>query len=501
MRALRRPDHDLTALADAVLSPGFEGTEPPSWLLRRLEAGLGGVTLFSRNISSRAQLATLIGTLRAANPHVIVALDEEAGDVTRLDAATGSSRPGNYALGVVDDVGLTGAIAADLGWELAALGVTLNYAPDADVNSDVNNPVIGVRSFGGDPPLAARHTAAWVRGHQSAGVAACAKHFPGHGNTSLDSHLDLPVITASRAELDGCELVPFRAAIDAGVRALMTAHLVVPAIDPDRPATLSRDVISGLLRGELGYDGLVVTDGIEMRGAAARYGVAGATVLALAAGVDAICVGGDNADEATAVRLRDAVVDAVRGGDLPRDRLEQAAARVAGLAAWHAAHPARSAHQPVAGDDLGLDAARRALRVTVQPGARPLPLTVPPHVVELAPPRNIAVGDGVPWALTGLLAERLPGTTGRRLLETDPADVSPILDEAGIRPVVLVVRDAHRHPWMSSVVKAVEAARGDCVVVETGIPVQVTGAVHVATHGGSLACRRAAADLLAGSAG
>jgi beta-N-acetylhexosaminidase len=492
---------ELERLADAVLQPGFEGTTPPPWLLRRLESGLGGVALFSRNITGREQVAALTAALREANPDVIVAVDEEAGDVTRLEARTGSSRPGSYALGAIDDPDLTGAIAHEVGRDLAEAGITLNYAPDADVNSNPDNPVIGVRAFGADPAQVARHTRAWVTGQQSAGVAACAKHFPGHGNTSADSHHLIPVIPASRAELDACELVPFRAAIEAGARAIMTGHLLVPAIDEELPATLSRRVMTDLLRGELGYTGLVVTDGIEMRAVTGPYGLAGATVRALAAGVDAICVGGDHADEHTATLLRDAIVTAVVDGELPEARLVEAAARVAELAGWAAAQRALTqAHRPPRDGSLGLAAARRAIRVTGSARDRLLPLSGPPHVVELSPASNIAVGDDVPWGLIDLLTPVLPGTTGVRLREADFIDGVDLyqvaLTPAAGRPIVIVVRDAHRHEWVAQALKVLIGARDDCVVVETGLAGAVYGAVHVSTSGGSLACRQAAAELL-----
>jgi beta-N-acetylhexosaminidase len=207
----------LTRMANAVLQPGFVGTTPPEWVRRQIADGLGGVTLYARNIVDPAQITALTAAIAAESPDVIVAIDEEAGDVTRLEAHTGSSRPGNLALGAADDPELTTAVARHLGLELATLGITLDFAPDADVNSDPDNPVIGVRAFGSDPELVARHTAAWIRGLQSTGVAACAKHFPGHGDTAIDSHDDVPVITAERAALDACELLPFRSAIAAGV--------------------------------------------------------------------------------------------------------------------------------------------------------------------------------------------------------------------------------------------------------------------------------------------
>ncbi|MFC9955329.1 glycoside hydrolase family 3 protein, partial [Streptomyces prasinus] len=341
----------LTRDALTVLQPGFTGTTAPDWVLRRLGEGLTSVGLFGRNVASPGQLAALTGQLRAECPEVLVAIDEEGGDVTRLEVRTGSSFPGNHALGTVDDTDLTGAVAAELGRRLASCGVNFNWAPSADVNSDPANPVIGVRSFGADTGLVARHTAAYVAGLQSAGVAACTKHFPGHGDTSVDSHHALPRIDADAAVLAERELAPFRAAIATGSRAVMSAHILVPALDPDRPATLSRRILTDLLRGELGYDGLIVTDGMEMRAIAGSYGIERGSVLALAAGADAICVGGGLTDEETVRRLCDTLVEAVRSGELPEERLADAARRVRALARWAA--PARRAPPPAGAPGAG----------------------------------------------------------------------------------------------------------------------------------------------------
>ncbi|MEV6801447.1 glycoside hydrolase family 3 protein [Micromonospora rifamycinica] len=508
-------ERNLAGLAATVLQPGFVGTAPPDWVRRWLADGLGAVVLFARNVVDPEQVAALTATLRAERPDVLVAIDEEAGDVTRIESGLGSSRPGNLALGAVDDPALTEEVARDLGGELAALGITLNYAPDADVNINPANPVIGVRSFGADPHLVARHTAAWVRGLQSAGVAACAKHFPGHGDTRVDSHHDLPRIEASRARLDAGELAPFRAAVAAGVQAVMTGHLLVPALDPDLPATLSRRILGDLLRDELGFSGVVVTDAVEMRAVADRYGFAGAAVRALVAGADAICVGGERADEATARYLRDAIVAAVLSGELPEERLAEAAKRVGQLAEWSTAarvgRPAE-APRPAGGSPVGLAAARRAVRVSGDPTGR-LPLTGAAHVVEFAPPHNIAIGAETPWGIGAPLAELLPGTTTVRLTEadlsgeaadqtTERVDVSgePVDPTGGAagRPLVLVVRDLHRHGWMRAAVDRALASRPDAVVVELGVPELVTGRLHLATHGATRAAARAAAELLAG---
>ncbi|MEU9878436.1 glycoside hydrolase family 3 protein [Streptomyces phaeochromogenes] len=508
----------LTRDALAVLQPGFTGTSAPSWLLRRLGEGLASVGLFGRNIATPAQVAALTAQLRAERDDVLVAIDEEGGDVTRLEVRTGSSFPGNHALGAVDDTALTEAVAHELGRRLAACGVNLNWAPSADINSNVDNPVIGVRSFGADTSLVARHTAAYVSGLQSAGVAACTKHFPGHGDTAVDSHHAMPRIDAELPVLESRELVPFLAAIEAGTRAVMSAHILVPALDPVHPATLSRRILTGLLREELGYDGLIVTDGMEMQAISATYGIERGSVLAIAAGADAICVGGGLSDEPTVLRLRDALVAAVRSGDLPEERLADAASRVRALAAWTAS-TTRSASTPStlsstpsssvsavgsgagsevwvhASTDVGLVAARRALTVTR--GAHFAPVTEAPYVAALTPVANIAVGDETPWGVAAELRRLLPGTeTGSFTGERAGAEA---LAAAGSRRVVAVVRDAHRHTWMAEALDILLAARPDTVVVEMGVPQSPPrGALHIATHGAARVCGLAAAEAIAG---
>ncbi|MFI7178155.1 MULTISPECIES: glycoside hydrolase family 3 protein [Streptomyces] len=493
MTVLAHRTDTVTRDALAVLQPGFEGTTAPAWLLRRVGEGLTAVGLFGRNIASPEQLAALTAQLRTERDDVLVAIDEEGGDVTRLEVRGGSSFPGNLALGAVDDTGLTRNVARELGRRLAECGVNLNWAPSADVNSNPDNPVIGVRSFGADTHLAARHTAAYVQGLQAAGVAACTKHFPGHGDTSVDSHHALPRIDVDLDTLQARELVPFKAAIEAGTKAVMSAHILVPALDPTRPATLSPQILTGLLRSELGYEGLIVTDGMEMNAIAGTYGIERGSVLAIAAGADAICVGGGLADEATVLRLRDALVAAVREGALPEERLADAAARVRALAAW--TRGARPDAQPEGSraSGIGLTAARRALLVTGS--AKPL---TAPYVATLAPVANIAVGDETPWGVAAELAGLLPGTGAG--VYPEGSSTGDILAAAGDRTVVAVVRDAHRHPWMTEALDALVGARPDTVVVEMGLPMAAPrGALHIATHGASRVCGRAAAEVIAGA--
>ncbi|WP_435172980.1 glycoside hydrolase family 3 protein [Actinacidiphila sp. bgisy145] len=488
----------VTADALAVLQPGFEGTTAPAWVLRLIDEGLGSVALFSRNVASPDQVAALTAQLRAKRPDLLVTADEEGGDVTRLEARGGSSFPGNLALGAVDDVALTRAVAAELGRRLAACGVDFDWAPSADVNSDPDNPVIGVRSFGADPELVARHTAAYVEGLQSGGVAASVKHFPGHGDTAVDSHHAMPRIDVDLDTLRSRELVPFRAALAAGAKAVMSAHILVPALDPELPGTLSPAVLGGLLRapveeGGLGYDGLVVTDGIEMQAISGTYGIERGTVMAIAAGCDAICVGGGRSDEQTVLDLRDAIVAAVKDGSLPAERLADAARRVRELAAWAAAQRSGAAEGSAPDTGIGLTAARRALRVTR--AAHHTPLDAPPYVAAFTPMANIAVGDVTPWGVAAELERLLPGT---RTGSYRTADAAEVLAAAGGSRVVAVVRDAHRHPWMAQALAGLVAARPDTIVVEMGVPQsEPVGSLYVATHGAARVCGEAAAEVIA----
>ncbi|HKF14283.1 MAG TPA: glycoside hydrolase family 3 N-terminal domain-containing protein, partial [Gaiellaceae bacterium] len=261
---------EVERLAAGCLLAGFEGPTVPDWLRRSLDGGLGGVCLFAWNVESPEQVAELTASLRAQANDVVIAIDEEGGDVTRLEAERGSSYPGNWALGVVDDVDLTESVAEAVGADLAVVGVNVDLAPVADVNSNPVNPIVGVRSFGSDPELVARHVAAFVAGLQRRDVAACVKHFPGHGDTAEDSHLELPTVERDE-EAMAASLLPFRAAVEAGARALMTAHIRVAGLD-DAPATLSSAVIGGLIRDDLGFEGAVVTDALEMRAVAATVG-------------------------------------------------------------------------------------------------------------------------------------------------------------------------------------------------------------------------------------
>ncbi|HKS49216.1 MAG TPA: glycoside hydrolase family 3 N-terminal domain-containing protein [Amycolatopsis sp.] len=477
----------LATLAQSVLLPGFAGTTAPDWLRRRIADGLGGVILFARNVVDDEQVAALTAQLRAERDGIVIGIDEEGGDVTRLDVGTGSFVPGPLALGAADDLALTTAVATALGERLAACGVTLDLAPCADLTLAPEDPIIGVRAFGSDPTKVSPHVAAFVTGLEKHGVAACAKHFPGHGAATEDSHVALPVLPRTEDELRAIELVPFAAAIQAGVRSIMTGHLVVRDWGDD-PVTLNPKALTAVLRGDYGFTGALITDALEMgavSGAHGRHdGLGDSAVRALAAGADALCVGGEALEPDVLDRATATIVAAVESGDLPLDRLAEASARTAALG--EAPAPAGV----VAVDRrLGLEVARKALRIQGEPR-----LAGPPLVVDVWTEPTLAAGP-VPWGLGPHLSELVPGT---RVLNVPDVGVAKVLEAAqGFRNVVVVTRDAHRHPEVGALLAALRESHVDLIRVETGVPAPDGDRDRIDTFGGSYVSLRAAAEYLA----
>lgn len=285
-------DLSLSAAAGQPLVAGFAAGPPPQTLLRALVAGeLGGVVLFERNVGTPEEVAGLLDGLARAAPAdrpPLLAVDQEGGRVARLGPPV-LQLPPMRELGGRDEPERTRALGAKLGAQLRALGFTMDFAPVLDVDTNPDNPVIGDRSFGRDPRTVIRHGLAFAAGLEAGGLSCCGKHFPGHGDTDLDSHLALPRLPHDRARLDRVELAPFRAATGR-IPALMTAHVVFEALDPGVPATLSRRVVTELLREELGYDGLVVSDDLEMKAVSETWGIPEAAVAAVEAGCDVVLV-------------------------------------------------------------------------------------------------------------------------------------------------------------------------------------------------------------------
>lgn len=458
----------LRSLAAGTLMPGFQGTNMPEWIGEALLQGLGSVCIYGTNLSSPAQLATLMGQLRAVSDSVLLTLDEEGGDVTRLHYLTGSNQPGNAVLGRIDDPATTAAAAAAIADELAVLGFNLNLAPDADVNSNAANPVIGVRSFGAAASHVAKHTAAWITGLQNAGVAACAKHFPGHGDTATDSHLALPTIDVDAETLRERELVPFAAAIAAGVASIMTSHIMVPALDAENPATFSRAILGGLLRDSLSFEGAIITDALDMAGASAETGIEVAAVRALAAGADLLCLGSETTHERYEAIL-EAIIAAVHNGELSLARVEDAAARTRKLRSDYPPRAAVGAGRTP--DDPSITAAFElsdAARAWISDPAQPA-------LVQLETEANMAVGQ-VPWGARALQA-------ATELAEA-PADAKIALLGRGLA-------DDHQI-W--ALAGALRAQGRTVIVVECGWP---RGGADLVTFGASLSVSRALVGLLA----
>jgi beta-N-acetylhexosaminidase len=498
--------HDTGAGTDlrrdvlTTLLPGFAGTEAPEWLLRRFADGLGGVCIFGPNVVSAEQLRELNVSMRRANPLAVIAIDEEGGDVTRLFYDRGAPYPGNALLGRIDDRDLTARVALAVGKALVATGCTVTFAPDVDVNSNPDNPVIGIRSFGADPGLVARHGAAWIRAIQATGIAVSAKHFPGHGDTATDSHLALPVVDVPLETLRDRELAPFRAAIAAGARTIMTSHILLPHLDAENPATLSPRILQGLLRGELGFEGVIVTDALDMQGASGVHGIPEAAVRALAAGCDLLCIGTDNTDDQLD-EIVEAIEAAVLGGRLAADRVRDAAARVRALGATAPVLP----EQPVllaviepehdGADRAGIaaafavsDAARHRLSAAGAIGT----------VVRIDTEANIAIGvapwgpfavDGDPdghasWLDTAALVAVAEGD-----LLSDPAAL------AG--PVLVIGKDLHRHAVARHAIDALRGVRDDVVTIDMGWPSNDGAYADVSTYGASRLVGEAVIDFVA----
>jgi beta-N-acetylhexosaminidase len=451
-----------------VLLPGFSGPTLPQWLRARLRDGLAGVCLFATNIESLEQLRALTDEIHAANPVALIAIDEEGGDVTRLYSNSGSPYPGNALLGRIDDVELTAAVAMSVGFVLRRAGVNVNFAPDADINSNPDNPVVGTRSFGATAGLVSRHTAAWVRGLQSTAVAATVKHFPGHGDTATDSHLALPVVDLEPAALRARELLPFEAAIAAGARAVMTSHIMVPKLDPDNPVTLSSLVLRDLLRTDLGFDGLIVTDALDMRGASGGTGIPIAAVRALAAGADLLCIGTNNTNRELA-EIEAAIARGVSDGTLSGDRVGRAVARNRALAADLAERAASVAIPDGGKPDYPLEAASAAFDVRAGVVVRRRR-----RIYAIESPANIAVG-GSPWGL---------GAAGVGVTSIYRGDVLPDTP-ADVEQVVIVGKDIHRHAWVRELVDLARRRDPSTLVIDMGWPSEDRRYADVATFGAS----------------
>ena len=315
---------DLRALAGGVIVCGFEGTALSADTARELrDLHLAGVVLFARNTHAAAQTRALTDQLRATLELPLIAIDQEGGRVMRLREGVAPVPP-MREIGASGDPAMAELAGAELGAGLRSAGVNVNFAPVLDLALLETNRVIGDRSFGSDPQSVTRFGAALARGLESHGILPVFKHFPGYGSSEVDAHVDLPRVTASEAVSRERDLVPF-AALLPGAQAVMTAHVVVEAFDANVPATLSPRILTGLLRGEIGFPGVCFTDCMEMDAIARDPGTVAASVRAIAAGADCLVIS-HHLDAARA--CAQALAAAVEDGSLPAARLEEAYGRV-----------------------------------------------------------------------------------------------------------------------------------------------------------------------------
>lgn len=398
--------NDARQLAGQLIMIRLFGTELDADTAAFIRANrIRGACLFRQNMLDAVQLTRFTGELRAAmGKEALIALDQEGGAVVR--SLWVPPPPSAMALGASDDPALARDVGAAVARAVKSMGFNWNFAPVLDLNNNPLNPVIAERSFGADPERATAIALAWMAGSESEGVACCVKHFPGHGDTHVDSHRDLPTVDKPLAELERFEFAPFRRAAAAGAPAMMTAHIVYPALDPEAPATMSRPILTGLLRERMDYRGVIITDGMDMHAIALRYDAGEAAVNALLAGADMVMAIGSRE---TQERTLDAIAQAIDDGRLARAEVDARLARLRELAA---SHPAGAVDYATEDADRALMAAawRRGLT------ARGNPQRPPAGSKLRLVARQDVVSDGVSEA--GVPAERIAASL-RRLYDVE----------------------------------------------------------------------------------
>lgn len=487
----------------------FAGTYVTAELRAALaQTRAAGVILFAHNIGAPAELHELCAALQACAadlrlPPLLIAIDQEGGIVSRLPAPF-VTPPSQMAQAATGDPVAAYVCAQVTGQQLRAYGVNVNFAPVLDVNNNPANPVIGTRAFGTDPATVTRFGLAALRGYRETGVIATAKHFPGHGDTTIDSHLGLPVLDHKRDRLDQIELAPFKAAIAAGVPAIMTAHVVFSALD-DFPATLSRRVVRDLLRDELGFTGVVFTDALDMRAIADRYGKAEAAVRAKAAGADVVLPLGTLAEQVAVVAaLRDA---------LHHDRiaLDDFVATAQRLDALRTSYRITHSLPPYAKLDSALvepalAVARRSITVRDARGILPLPSDVRLALIDCLLPRFSLVEEAVERAdlLRSLVQTAFPGATSLTLQpEASDDELAQALNMAQSSEVLcLVTRNAcfvERQAQLAAMLARLEQPLIHAVVRNPeDANLQPDAAATILTYGDPPLSLRAMVDMLRG---
>lgn len=466
---------DLATLARGVIAVGFEGARAADAPLDELAAfGPGATILFARNVGTTAELSELVGALRGlASPAPLVTIDQEGGRVARITDGV-AQLPSAMAVGASADPALAAELGTLLGRDLARLGISVDFAPVADLALQPQSRVIATRAYGDRAEPAGALATAFARGLERGGVASAVKHFPGHGSTADDSHIALPRVGADATTLRMRDLVPFARVIAARACSIvMTAHVVIDAFDTTRPATLSRAVLSDLLRGELGFDGVIATDCLEMDAIANGVGTVAGAVEALAAGADLLLI---SHRLQLARDAAEAIVAAVEDGRVPRARLEDAHARVLTLRERLAE---RAAFGGVVAEQAPLEAARRAVTVVrgdprLRAGKPVTVISFEGTIVDNVATSGARGGAAAPPSLSSALRRRRWKSEVMRVpLEPDADDLELLLEHIprlGDREFVVVTRDAHLYPEQRNAVARILALTPDAVIISARAP-------------------------------
>lgn len=514
MRNVHQPGHDILSRLTSEEKIGqlvmatIPGTEMDVETAARLRAGqYAGVVLFSRNIASIEQTLALTAAIHAIltvdGLPPIIGVDQEGGRVRRL-MAEATATPSAMALGATDDPALVERIGYAIGRELRALGINTDFAPVADVNNNPLNPVIGTRSFGELPERVAALVVAFANGLRAAGVAATAKHFPGHGDTQVDSHLDLPTIPHGLARLRAVELPPFAAAIRAGVPLVMTSHIRFPALEPDGlPATLSPRILQELLRGELGFDGVIISDAMEMKAIDDYYGIVAGSVQAVIAGNDLV-EPLRNRDEAAVIA---GLWDAVGDGRLPMAQVDASVRRVLRLKRWLAGQPSVGSEIIGTYGDLVREAAEASVTLLdARPSALPLAADTALAIVEFTRQSAHAAEEGqeTPSPVRDAFAQRFMNVRGIALDASVPGDLDAMRRAASEATVLIIgTRDANLFPAQRTAIDALRDANRPTVIVSLRAPYELAdfpwAAARIATYGDLPASLNAAAAICVGA--
>jgi beta-N-acetylhexosaminidase len=491
-----------------MLMAGFHGLTAPDYFLDWLRTGrLGSVILFARNVESPAQLAALTTQLHeAAKYPLLIAIDQEGGTVSRMrDFFTES--PGAMALASIGEnaEAVTEEVSGILAREMQALGINWTFAPVVDISYNADNPTVGTRSFGSDHERVATLAAAAVRGFQANGVAACAKHFPGLGATAVDTHLALPKLDTDVSQLLKVDLLPYREAIAAGLASVMTTHTIFTTLDEEHPATLSEKIIVPLLREELGFEGVVTTDCMEMKAIDDHYHVSGSVVRAAQAGVDIIIFSHTAEKQSTAY---DHLLAAVKRGDVTEAQVDAANTRVAALKARFPAQPVDIAQVYTTGHrDSVLSAAQAAL-TTLRTESDVLPLNADDSrriiLVEFASAVISEVQDDkAKTSLGSFISARLPNIETVTVPTTpDDSEISATMSRLRAADVViLATRNAHLNSAQAKAVRIFSDTDAHVILLALRNPYDVSlidGGTVICAAGDSLPSLEAVSAVLTG---